>query len=72
MIWPSIKFDVSLQNFKKPLDIFSPQIERKRPKEYLVIVLAVKERSKESFERFSYLEFIFEKSRHREAGLKHL
>ena len=72
MIWPSIKFDVSLQNFKKPLDIFSPQIERKRPKEYLVIILAVKERSKESFERFSYLEFIFEKSRHREAGLKHL
>ena len=72
MIWPSIKFDVSLQNIKKPLDIFSPQIERKRPKEYLVIILAVKERSKESFERFSCLEFIFEKSRHREAGLKHL
>ena len=28
-IWPSIRFDVSLQNFKKPLDIFSPKIERK-------------------------------------------
>ena len=28
-IWPSIRFDVSLQNFKNPLDIFSPKIERK-------------------------------------------
>ena len=50
-----------------PLDIFWPQIERKRYKEYLVILLAVKE----SFERFSCLEFIFEKSKYREAGLKH-
>ena len=57
---------ISLWNFKKPLDIFSLQIERKRSKEYLVIILAVKE----SFERFSCLEFIFEKSKHREAGLK--
>ena len=57
---------ISLWNFKKPLDIFSPQIERKRSKEYLVIILAVKE----SFERFSCLEFIFEKSKHQEAGLK--
>ena len=56
-----------LQNFKKPLDIFSPQIERKRSKEYLVIILAVKE----SFERFSCLKFIFEKSKRRELGLKH-
>ena len=55
------------QNFKKPSDIFSPQIERKRPKEYLVLLLAVKE----SFERFSCFEFIFKKSKHREAGLKH-
>ena len=31
MIWPRIKFD------KKPFDIFSPQIERKRSKEYLFI-----------------------------------
>ena len=54
-------------NFKKPLDIFSPQIERKRSKEYLVIILA----GKESFERFSCLEFVFEKIKHREAGLKH-
>ena len=67
MIWPSSRFDISLRNFKKPLDIFSPQIERKRSKEYLVIILAVKE----SFERFSCLEFIFEKSKYREAGLKH-
>ena len=66
MIWPSIRFDISLQNFKKRLDIFSPQIEGKRSKEYFVIILAVKE----SFERFSCLEFIFE-SKHREAGLKH-
>ena len=58
---------ISLWNFKKPLDIFSPQIERKRSKEYLVIIVAVKE----SFERFSCLEFIFEKSKYREAGLKH-
>ena len=33
---------------------------------YLVKILAVKER----FERFSCLEFVFEKSKHREAGLK--
>ena len=50
MIWPSIRFDYrtlkSLQTF------FSPQIERKRSKEYLVIILAVKE----SFERFSCLK----------------
>ena len=30
MIWPRIRFDINLQNFKKPLDIFWPQIERKR------------------------------------------
>ena len=58
MIWRGIMFDISLQNFKKPLDIFSPQIERKRSKEYFVIILAVKE----SFERFSCLEFIFRKA----------
>ena len=48
-------------------DIFSRQIDRERSKEHLVIILAVKE----SFERFSCLEFIFEKSKYREAGLKH-
>ena len=67
MIWPSIRFDMSLQNFKKPLDIFSPQTGRNRFKEYLVIILAVKE----SFERFSSLEFIFEKKQNWEAGVKH-
>ena len=67
MIWPSIRYVISLQIFKKSSDIFLPQIERKRSKEYLVIILA----AKESFERFSCLEFIFEKSKHREAGLKH-
>ena len=66
-IWPVIRFDISLQNFKKLLDSFSPQIERKRSKAYLVIILA----GKESFKRFSCLEFVFEKSKHREAGLKH-
>ena len=55
---------ISLQIFKNPLDIFSPQIERKRFKEYLVIILAVKE----SFGRFSCLKFIFKNSKHREAG----
>ena len=50
---------------------FSPEIERKVSKEYLDIILAVKE----SFERFSYLGFIFEKknqtNKHWEASLKH-
>ena len=34
---------ISVQNLKKPLDIFSPKIERKRSKEYLVVLPAVKE-----------------------------
>ena len=63
---PSIKFDIKLQNFKKLLDIFSPQIERKRSKDYLAIILPVKE----SLEQFSCPEFIFEKSKRREASLK--
>ena len=73
-IWDNDRCDrvsgliISLQNFIKPLDIFSLQIERKRSKEYLVIILAVKER----FKQFSCLEFIFENSKHREAGLKHI
>ena len=66
-IWPSIRFDIILQHCKKPLDSFSMQIERKCSKEYLVIILAVEE----SFERFSCLEFVFAKSKHRKAGLKH-
>ena len=43
MIRPSIRFDVGLQKFQKPLDIFSPQIERQRSKDYFVTILAVKE-----------------------------
>lgn len=66
MIWPSIWFDISLQKFKKLLDSFSPQIERKRYNKFLVIILA----RKESFERFSSFDFVFEKTKHREAGLK--
>ena len=42
MIWPSIRFDITLQNFKKPSDVFSLQTERKRCEEYLVITLTVK------------------------------
>ena len=70
MIWPStyqVWYELTELQKVKPLDIFSLQIERKRSKEYLVIILAVKE----SFERFPCLELIFEKSKHREAGLKH-
>ena len=48
---PSIRFDINLQNLKKPLAIFSSQIERKRSKDYLVIILPVKE----SLKRFSCL-----------------
>ena len=58
MIWPSIRFDISLQKYKKRLDIFLPQIERKSSKEYFVIILAVKW----SFEGFCCLEFICENS----------
>ena len=58
MIWPSIRLDISLQKYKKRFDIFLPQIERKRSKEYFVIILAVKG----SFEGFCCLEFICENS----------
>ena len=40
--WPSIRFEISLQNFTKPLDIFWPQIERNCSEEFLAIILAVK------------------------------
>ena len=65
MIWPSIRFDISLQNFKKSLDIFSPQIERKRFKEYLVIILAVKEsklKTRSKLKTLVNLSFKFEDS----------
>ena len=67
MIWPSIRFDISLQNFNKPLDIFSPQIERKRSEEYLVITLAVKRKLWAIFLPRVHLC----KSKHWVAGLKH-
>ena len=41
-------------------------MERRRSKEHLVIILAVKE----GFERFSCLEFIFEKSKTQATGLQ--
>ena len=56
-----------LTELSKAFRHFLTAVERKRSKEYLVVILAVKE----SFERFSCLEFVFEKSKHREAGLKH-
>ena len=41
LIWPSVRFDISLQNFKKPLVDISRRIERKKlSEEYLVIILA--------------------------------
>ena len=43
LIWPSVRFDISSQNFKKPL-VSSPQIERKRSEEYLVRILAVRKK----------------------------
>ena len=66
IIWPSIRFDKSLQNFKRLLDIFRTA-KRKKTFQRKVLILPVKE----SFERLSCLEFIFEKCKSREAGLKH-
>ena len=45
LTYNSIRFDISLQNFKKPLDIFWPKLntqKKKRFEEYLVTILAVK------------------------------
>ena len=64
-----MRFDLSLQNFKTPLvDIFSPQIERKNVAKNSWLLFWLQ---KKSFEQFSRLKFIFENSKHREAGLKH-
>ena len=54
--WPSIRFDVSLQNLKKPLDIFWPQIERKCSEEYLAVILAVKRKLWAIFLPLGHLE----------------
>ena len=44
LTYNSIRFDISLQNFKKPLDMFWPQLntEKKLFEEYSVTILAVK------------------------------
>ena len=52
----SIRFDVSLQNLKKPLDIFWPQIERKCFEEYLAVILAVKRKLWAIFLPLGHLE----------------
>ena len=73
MIWPTIvsRFDISLQNFKKPLDIFWPQLntKKKRSEDWFIYGFGCKNKGKS--ERFSCLEFILKNSKHREAGLKH-
>ena len=41
LICHSMRFDISLQNFKKPLVDISPRIQKKKLyEEYLVIILA--------------------------------
>ena len=54
--WPCIRFDVSLQNLKKPLYIFWPQIERKCSEEYLAVILAVKRKRWAIFLPLGHLE----------------
>ena len=49
LTYNSVRFDISLQNFKKPWDIFWPQLttkkkKKKRSEEYLVTILAVKKK----------------------------
>ena len=53
--------------FKKPLDIFWPQIQRKGSEDYLVMILAVNRKLWAIFLPRVHLE----KEQHREAGLKH-
>ena len=53
---------ISLQIFKKRLDTFSPNTFQR--------IFSYNSGCKRSFEWFSCLEFIFEKSKQREAGLK--
>ena len=57
-------FDIRSQNFKKPLDIFWPQIERKRPEEYLVLIL-------KALSDFLASRSSLKKNEYRKAGLKH-
>ena len=66
MVWPSIRFDISLQNFKKPLDIFS---RRKTFRRIFSYKFGFGKKILSDF--LASIEFIFEKGKHREAGLKH-
>ena len=65
MIWPSLRFDISLQNFIRHF------LTTNRKKTFQRIFCYNSGSVKESFERFSCLKFVFEKSKHREATLKH-
>ena len=50
LTYNSIRIDIRLQNFKKPLDIFWPQLNKKKRSEDAV-------KTKVRSERFSCLEF---------------
>ena len=65
MIWPSLRFDISLQNFIRQF------LTTNRKKTFQRIFCYNSGSVKETFERFSCLKFVFEKSKHREATLKH-
>ena len=65
MIWPSLRFDISLQIFIRHF------VTTNRKKTFQRIFCYNSGSVKESFERFSCLKFVFEKSKHREATLKH-
>ena len=68
LTYNSISFDVSLQNFKKPLDIFWPQSNTKeRSEEYFVTILAVKRKIWAIFLPPVHLK----NSKHQDSGLKH-
>ena len=60
-----MRFDISLQNFEKPLVDISPQITRKTIPKNISILFWL---SKENFERLTCRKFIEENSKHWEAG----
>ena len=66
LTYNSIRFDISLQNFKSHF-LTAIKYKKKSSEEYLVTILAVKRKLSE---RFSCLEFILKNSKHREAGSK--
>ena len=76
-MWPQLNLTeylvwyISLQNFKKALRHFLTANRKKTFQRIFSYNSGCKRKIKKSFERFSCLEFIFEKSKHREAGLKH-